>query len=387
MRPALRLVTNEQPETVLEEGEFWSGDREGHHSLHSTIGLGDSFGPEFAHYFIKQYSTAGQVVFDPFLGKGTTALEACLLGRIAYGSDVNPLCLKVARALLNPAELTDVTLELQKINLLRPVELTDFNKFFKPFFDHDTFREIVNLKRYISENPCGTNSFIELLALSILHGHSAGYLSVYTFPQISVTSAYQADLNIKRLQAPEYRAAVPRIIRKTAMVLRDGSLSQLSKLAGYSLLSMADARNLSPFKSSSVDLVVSEPPIPGTGHSLQDMWLKLWFAGVSQSNVEKSLFAEPTLEGWADFMNQVLLECARVVKSRGRIVLDLREVDIGGRRVQLDEELAQVVNHSLSKFLHVERVVINKPRSIKIQDVRKERAQGRVSRVLVLRRK
>lgn len=387
MRPALKLVTLEQPETILEEGEFWSSDKTNFHSLHSTISLGDSFGPEVPNFFIRQYSQPGQVVMDPFVGRGTTALEACLLGRIVCASDINPLSVKISKALLHPAELTEVTLELQKINFQRPIDLAEYNKSFKPFYDHQTYREIVNLKRYIQETASPVANFLELIALSILHGHSAGFLSVYTFPQISVSSAYQQELNNKRLQAPEYRSAAPRILRKTALVLRDTGFNQLGKSAAQSQCVLADARNLGSFRSASVDLVMSEPPLPGEDARLQDQWLKLWFVGVSQSSLEAAAFNDKSLESWLDFMNQVLLECARVMKPRARLVFDLREVEVGGRKVLPDEELANLVNSSLSRFLHVEKVIINRPRSIKIQDVRKERTQGRVSRVLVLRRK
>ncbi|MCZ6671738.1 MAG: DNA methyltransferase [Verrucomicrobia bacterium] len=33
----------------------------------------------------------GEVVYDPFLGRGTTVIEAASLGRTGWGIDVNPL--------------------------------------------------------------------------------------------------------------------------------------------------------------------------------------------------------------------------------------------------------------------------------------------------------
>jgi DNA modification methylase len=43
--------------------------------------------PEF---FIKAFSDAHDVVFDPFLGSGTTMAAAALLGRVGYGTEISP---------------------------------------------------------------------------------------------------------------------------------------------------------------------------------------------------------------------------------------------------------------------------------------------------------
>jgi hypothetical protein len=49
------------------------------------------FSPQFASSIIKAFSKPGELVFDPFMGGGTTLVEACALGRQAIGSDVSSL--------------------------------------------------------------------------------------------------------------------------------------------------------------------------------------------------------------------------------------------------------------------------------------------------------
>ena len=49
------------------------------------------FPPNLANYFIQRFTKKGDLVFDPFCGRGTTPLEALLQGRKAIGSDLNPL--------------------------------------------------------------------------------------------------------------------------------------------------------------------------------------------------------------------------------------------------------------------------------------------------------
>ncbi len=43
--------------------------------------------PEF---FIKAFSDAGDVIFDPFMGSGTTMAAAAALGRVGYGTEISP---------------------------------------------------------------------------------------------------------------------------------------------------------------------------------------------------------------------------------------------------------------------------------------------------------
>src|SRR4051812_20896915 len=61
------------------------------HRLHSMCSYMAMFPPTLPHYFVRWLTEEGDVVYDPFSGRGTTVLEACLLGRIGLGSDASPL--------------------------------------------------------------------------------------------------------------------------------------------------------------------------------------------------------------------------------------------------------------------------------------------------------
>lgn len=55
------------------------------------------FSPGFARAAIEAFSRPGQVVLDPYMGGGTTVVEAMAAGRQAIGSDINSLAVFVAR--------------------------------------------------------------------------------------------------------------------------------------------------------------------------------------------------------------------------------------------------------------------------------------------------
>lgn len=49
------------------------------------------FSPEFARAAIHTFSKPGDVILDPFMGSGTTLVEALIAGRHGIGSDINSL--------------------------------------------------------------------------------------------------------------------------------------------------------------------------------------------------------------------------------------------------------------------------------------------------------
>ena len=76
-------------------------------------GLTDLKTPSLA---IENYSKKGDIIFDPCMGKGTTARAAHKLNRIAYGLELNPLRCKITVDRLHKLGATPV----KKIGSLEP---------------------------------------------------------------------------------------------------------------------------------------------------------------------------------------------------------------------------------------------------------------------------
>jgi len=56
------------------------------------------FSPQFAHAVIEAFTKPGDLVLDPFMGGGTTLVEARTLGRRAVGADINSLAVFISKA-------------------------------------------------------------------------------------------------------------------------------------------------------------------------------------------------------------------------------------------------------------------------------------------------
>src|ERR1035437_1861328 len=66
------------------------------------------FTPSFARAAIAAFTRRGDLVLDPFVGGGTTLVEARLAGRLALGSDLNPLAVFVSRVKARPHTAAEV---------------------------------------------------------------------------------------------------------------------------------------------------------------------------------------------------------------------------------------------------------------------------------------
>ncbi len=95
--------------------EFWTAKQRAAHSLHE-ISYRACFKPQLPRFFIERLTRPGEVVYDPFMGRGTTLIEAALLGRIPLGCDINPLSEILIRPRLTPPTIQDVKSRLDAID-------------------------------------------------------------------------------------------------------------------------------------------------------------------------------------------------------------------------------------------------------------------------------
>jgi len=348
-RAALKIV--EAPSFRSQSIEL---SRQDPHSLHLSFGAGSKEQLSVYEYFVDRFTSRGDVILDPFCGFGSRSLQANLMGRVAYSRGLDPLATRVTEAKLSPADLTEVTLCLQQLHLHRPLDLNLYSKHFSPFYDLETFRELSNLRYIVQKKDGRVMRFLELLAMGILHGPSAGYLSVYTLPQVCLSPSDQRRLNEKRGQTPDYRSLAPRILRRAASSLRDGIPTLALKASRHSKVCQGDARDLSFALTSEAALAFIEPPLPGSAPNASANWIEAWLCGLPADAMRNSVYQFSTRAAWLDFMNELLLEVARVVRSQGRVVLDLSSSTRGLEDEELLSDLTNLCETNLGRFWEAE---------------------------------
>jgi hypothetical protein len=112
--------------------EFWTARQRQAHRLHE-ISYRACFKPQLPEFFIARLTHAAESVYDPFMGRGTTPVQAALMGRRAIGVDANPLSVALAKPRLAAPSLEAIAARLSEIDWTRGGEASaDLLAFFHP---------------------------------------------------------------------------------------------------------------------------------------------------------------------------------------------------------------------------------------------------------------
>ncbi len=309
--------------------EFWTSRQRQCHSIHE-ISYRACFKPQLPGFFIKRLTKPGDAVYDPFMGRGTTPVEAALQQRTPVGNDINPLC----RMLVAPRVRTPSFHKVRERLLSIPwpmedaVEREDLLVFYHP----RTLSSIEFLRRHLLQRSESgeldeIDAWIRMVTINRLTGHSKGFLSVYTLPPNQAVSVRgQARINERRSQLPEFRDIAEIILRKSRSLLADGGVQAKGKLL------VGRSWDTPGIKDKSVSLTVTSPPFLDVVNYEADNWLRCWFAGVDPGTVETTMHR--SVDDWQKFVRKTLMELGRITVPGGHVAFEVGEVRHGTVRLE-----------------------------------------------------
>ena len=302
--------------------EFWTSAQRQAHSIHE-ISYRACFKAQLPAFFIARLTRPGDVVFDPFMGRGTTPVQAALMDRRALGNDINPLSTLLTRPRLHPIAVADVASALRSIDWSRGEILReDLLAFYHP----KTLQKLESLRLWLAEraNFGPVADWIRMVALNRLSGHSPGFFSGRSMPPNQAVSVKaQRKINEKLGVQPPERDVVEVILRKTKTLLKDGS-PPAGRLSG---LHTGPAWDIPGVADATVDLVVTSPPFLDIVQYAADNWLRCWFAGIDPASVAIDLHKSE--DDWAAMVRTVLQEQARILRQGGYVAFEVGEVRKG----------------------------------------------------------
>jgi hypothetical protein len=166
--------------------EFWTSKQRAANSLHE-VPYRACFKPQLPRFFIERLTEPGEVIYDPFMGRGTTLVEAALLGRVPYGCDINPVSALLTRPRLDSPILGQIAERLGQIDFGSVGETRDD---LLVFYHPDTLRELGALRRYLLDRrKSGENDTVDdwifMAALNRLTVTRGLFLSLYPATQPS----------------------------------------------------------------------------------------------------------------------------------------------------------------------------------------------------------
>jgi hypothetical protein len=325
--------------------EFWTSRQRQASNLHE-VSYRACYKPQLPKLFIEKLTQPGEWVYDPFGGRGTTAVEAALLGRQVISNDINPLSRILAQPRLTLPEPEAISARLAEIPL-SGAATDDLD--LSMFYHADTEAELRTLRSYLIERHQGgkeddLDRWIRMVATNRLTGHSPGFFSVYTLPPNQAASAKrQVLINLKRNQVPPYRSTHDLILKKTRQLLKGITQEEclnLAEAAPSARFLTADARRTPEIPNDTVTLTVTSPPFLDVVQYTPDNWLRCWFNGLDSDAIGEGITMAKTLRIWSAVMQDVFHELLRITRPGGHVAFEVGEVR--GGSVCLEDAVLQV---------------------------------------------
>ena len=332
--------------------EFWTAKQRQANNLHE-ISYRACYKPQLPKFFIDLFTNPGDVVYDPFAGRGTTLIEAALLNRNIISNDVNPLSRILTESRLNIPTIQQIEERLNQIHFKDSNADIDLSM----FYHKDTESEIVCLRNELNSSNFVDN-WIKMVCTTRLTGHSAGFFSGYTLPPNQATTQKgQLLINQKLGISPPYKNTKAIILKKSRALQRNLSPSivqQLFEVGNNAVFSSKDSKNTFHIPNESVKLTVTSPPFLNIVRYASDNWLRCWFNFIDAKQVEKEIISCRTVPQWSEMMSFVFDELYRITLPGGWIAFEVGEVNNG--EIKLDES---VVPLGLNSGLECAGIMVN----------------------------
>lgn len=247
----------------------------------------------------------GDIVLDPFLGSGTTAVEAKLLGINCLGVDISPFCVLLSKVKVESVEVID-EIEANKEDVLSKVKPILSNQ------DDKSFLEFVN----ILSNEKVSNFY----KMVWLRAKSDNVRRKKDFEQSFYNSL---DFMIKSVR--DFQSIV----------------KELGLKLGNTEITIGDARKLS-IKDESIDGVITSPPyaialdyVSNDAHSLKALGYELStireeFIGIRGKMAER-------INLYNQDMMKCYMEMYRVLKPEKFAVIIIGDATYSGQKIKTTE--------------------------------------------------
>jgi len=349
----------ELPRLALEP-EWKQQQRLWGHAFHPMCSYLAMFPAALAHAFIGRYSRPGDVVLDPFSGRGTTPLQACAEGRVGVGNDLNPMAYLLTAAKVEPPARAALTTRMSLLRVAYSLEASDWRSLAAAALDPrrsvpvavpgagggetrspmpaevamafhpNTLAQVLFLRSTLrAQDP--TDRFLIGALIGILHGRSPTYLSDIMPNTFSMAPRYVRDFVLRTGFQAADRDAFACLDAKLRRLLRQGLPAQ----RGIAML--GDARDVGTrarraLRERSLPdrarLVVSSPPYLRVVKYGYYNWLRLWFMGIDPDAVDRSLDDAHQLDAYLVFMRQTMADLRTALTDDAVVVLVIGDVEL-----------------------------------------------------------
>lgn len=295
---------------------------------------------------VSQFTSEGELIYDPFSGSGTVALEGWAAGRHVIANDLSPYACLLTRAKLFPyRSLGDALLDIERmsgeaVELQNGVDLREVPRWVRGFFHPKTLREVIS---WTSVLKLRRRWFLLASLMGILHHQRPGFLS---FPA-SHTIPYLRIRKFPRSNFPElyrYRSLRDRLEAKVNRAYR--RVPPLDFSINRSCLSeSADTLGL----RERVDAIITSPPYMRQLDYGRDNRLRLWFLG-SHDWCSLDRIVSPCEDVFLKLMRRCFRTWKTILKSHHCCVLIIGDACSRAHKENLPELVCRIATEEVGEY-------------------------------------
>lgn len=349
------------------------------HSFHPMCSYLASFPAALAHAFVARWSRPGDVVLDPFSGRGTAPLQACAEGRIGAGNDLNPFAHILTAAKVDPPSKAEAAVRLATLRVEWALAAPAWEELGSAVLDERAVLGVDPVARPTVRIPVAgsghdpgapgepvpaevalafhprtlaqllfvrsrldledrADRFLAAALTGILHGRSRSYLSELMPNAFSMAPRYVRDFAGRTAFAAPERDVFRGLDAKLRRLGRDPQ----PPARGIALL--GDARDAGArFRHALREralpdrarLVVSSPPYLRVVKYGSSNWLRTWLLGFSATGIDAALDDAHHREPYLVFLREVLAGLRAALADDAVVILVIGDVEMDrGRRLR-----------------------------------------------------
>lgn len=236
---------------------------------------------DFPLNILKRRAQAGDVVLDPFCGRGTTNFAARLVGLRSLGVDSSPVAAAITASKLATATVDDILAEARMILTEGEPRHIPTSEFWQWAFHPNVLEALCRFREAFLEN-CTTDARIALrgIVLGALHGPKQKTFPSYFSNQCPRTYAPKPAYATRFWQE---RGLVPDPVDVLTVIERRAKRYYGTSSDITGAVRLADSREAEALQPDTPDArfdwVITSPPYYGMRTYIPDQWLRNWFVG------------------------------------------------------------------------------------------------------------
>jgi hypothetical protein len=331
-------------DTLSELPRLWhAAPRRWGHPLHGLCSYMAMFPPSIPHTFVRWLTEPGDVVYDPFAGRGTTPLEACLLGRIGLGADASPLAWVLSAAKVDPPSADGIHARLDELR----DEMNDGPRtlpapdHIRMLFSSRTLRQLKYLRQKLDLDR-RTDRFIMATLLGILHANANSDGRPRGL-SVSMPNTFSMAPRYVRRYIREHGLVAPSVDVFDALERRIDALGEVSGefTRGRAWRRDATYAPATQLRKKKAKLVFTSPPYLQAILYGKFNWIRLWMLGHEPKEVDSKLFTSSSLDKYVAFMSKVARRVRAAMRDDGYACFVIGDVREGEKDLNLAREVAR----------------------------------------------